>query len=74
MSLIREIVAELFSMFAADGRLALGALIVIVIAIAAILVSALPTHPLAAGVVLLVGCLAILVAAADREAKRRASN
>jgi hypothetical protein len=71
MSLIREIVAELFSMFAADGRLALGALIVI--AIAAILVSALPTHPLAAGVVLLVGCLAILVAAADREAKRRAS-
>jgi hypothetical protein len=72
MSLIREIVAELFSMFAADGRLALGALIVI--AIAAILVSALPTHPLAAGVVLLVGCLAILVAAADREAKRRASN
>jgi len=72
MSLIREIVAELSSMFAADGRLALGALIVI--AIAAILVSALPTHPLAAGVVLLVGCLAILVAAADREAKRRASN
>jgi len=72
MSLIREIVAELFSMFVADGRLALGALIVI--AIAAILVSALPTHPLAAGVVLLVGCLAILVAAADREAKRRASN
>jgi len=71
MSLIREIVTELFGMFMADGWLAFGALIVV--GIAALLVSTLPTYPLAAGVVLLVGCLAILVTAADREAKRRST-
>lgn len=70
MSLAREILTELFSMFMADGWLAFGALIVV--AITAAMVRTLPTHPLAAGIVLIVGCLAILVTAADREAKRRA--
>ncbi|HWB49074.1 MAG TPA: hypothetical protein VG651_08185 [Stellaceae bacterium] len=71
MSLLREIAAELCSMFMADGWLALGTLIVV--AVTALLVGTWPAHPLAAGVVLLVGCLVILVTAADREAKRGAA-
>lgn len=69
MSLGREIVTELFAMFAADGRLALGVLIVV--GAAAGLLHALRAEPLVAGIVLLLGCLAILVAVASREARRR---
>ena len=71
MTLIVDILKELFGMFVADTRLTLGILFLVVIA--GVLVTALRIEPLLAGGLLLFGCLAILVGAAAREAKGRSS-
>ncbi len=69
MTLLRDIASELFGMFLADARLsaAIAALVLFV----AGLTRSLAVEPLIAGGALLVGCLAILVEAAFREARRR---
>ena len=69
MSLIGDVVKELFSMFLADGRLTIATLALV--AIVAGLVVALHVGPLVGGSMLLLGCLVILVEAAAREARRR---
>ena len=56
MSVLREVLAELFSMFAGDARLSMGALLVVGIAAATATVAPTLTPP-----VLLLGGLAVLV-------------
>jgi hypothetical protein len=71
MRLIVDVVKELVSMFLADARLSMATLALV--AIVAGLVVALPMESLVSGGILLLGCLAILVEAAAREARRRSS-
>ena len=59
MSVLLNTVRELAGLFVDDGRLALA--ILCVVAFAAV-VSTLVSNPLAAGAVLLLGCLGVLVA------------
>jgi hypothetical protein len=69
MSIVGEVAKELLGMFLADARLTTTTLVLV--AIVAGLVVALRVEPLLGGSVLLLGCLAILVEAAVREARRR---
>jgi hypothetical protein len=69
MSILIEVFKELFSMFAADARLS-GATVLLVVLIA-VLIAALGMSPLLGGALLLIGCLAILIEATLREARRR---
>jgi hypothetical protein len=71
MRLIVDVVKELVSMFLADARLSMATLALV--AIVAGLVVALPMESLVSGGILVLGCLAILVEAAAREARRRSS-
>jgi hypothetical protein len=72
MSIIADVSKELLGMFLADARLTTATLILV--AIVAALVIALQVEPLLGGGLLLLGCLAILVEAAAREAARRNSS
>jgi hypothetical protein len=56
-------------MFLADARLTLATLLLV--AAVGGLIGAFRIEPLLGGAILLLGCLAILVAAAGREARRR---
>jgi hypothetical protein len=67
MNILREVGSELRGMFWADGWLA-GAILALVGLVAG-LVGGLRASPLAAGCVLLFGCLAILVAGAWHAAR-----
>jgi len=71
MSVIADVLRELFAMFLADGWLTAGVLLLV--AAIAVLIGAFQIMPLLGGVVLLIGCLALLVGAAGREAKRRSA-
>jgi hypothetical protein len=64
--------ADFLGMFLADARLTTATLVLV--AIVAGLVVALQAEPLLGGCVLLLGCLAILVEAAVREARRRSAS
>ena len=66
MSIISEVATELFSMFMADRRLTIATLVLV-----AIVAVVTPIQPLVGGIILFCGCLAIVVEAAVREAKRR---
>ncbi len=68
MSLLRDVAKELLGMFLADARLATATLVLV--ALVAGLVVAMRVEPLLGGSVLLLGCLAILVETAVREARR----
>ena len=68
MTVIRLILKELVGMFVDDGNLALLALLMIAAITAAVKLLALP--PLAGGILLLVGCLAILLHSVHRAARR----
>ena len=68
MSILMEVARELLGMFLADARLTVATLALVALAAGLI---ALQVAPLAAGALLLLGCLAILVEAAAREARRR---
>lgn len=68
MNIIRLILKELVGMFVDDGNLALLALVLIAAITAAVKLLALP--PLAGGILLLVGCLAILLHSVRRAARR----
>lgn len=71
MSILRDVAKELLGMFLADARLTTATLLLV--AIVAGLVVALRVEPLLGGSVLFLGCIAILVEAAIREARRRSA-
>jgi uncharacterized membrane protein (DUF4010 family) len=70
MSIIGDVFKELFAMFLADTRLTFATLFLV--AIVGALVDGLQVEPLLAGSVLFLGCLAIVIWTASREAKDRA--
>jgi hypothetical protein len=69
MNAVVSVLRELAGLFVDDGALALA--IVAVIAIAGIVSSLMPDMPLAAGAILLFGCLGVLVANVARARHRR---
>lgn len=69
MSILKDVVSELFGMFMSDGRLTAAILATVVISAALIDGTALP--PLAGGAVLLGGCIAVLITSVRGEARRR---
>ncbi|MGX9179318.1 hypothetical protein [Mesorhizobium sp. AA22] len=69
MNLVRLAVREFIGMFVDDGNLALLALLLIAAITAAVKFLALP--PLFGGILLLIGCLAILVQSVRRAARHQ---
>ena len=69
MTIISDVLKELFSMFVADARLSLAILLLVVVV--AILVAAFPAEPALGGGILLFGSIAILIEAVRREARAR---
>jgi hypothetical protein len=69
MTIIRDVLKELFGMFLADARLTMA--ILLLVAVVAGVVAALHPGSLLTGGALLFGCLAILVEAVNREARTR---
>ena len=69
MNTVRLIIKELVGLFIDDGSLALFALVLIFAVAAAVKLVGLP--PLAGGILLLMGCLAILTESVHRAARRR---
>lgn len=69
MSILKDVLAELFSMFVADARLTLAILALVVIA--ALLINATGLPALLGGAFLLVACIAVLILSVKREAQRR---
>jgi len=67
MSVIRLVAREFLGMFVDDGNLALLALVLVAAVAAAVKLLAMP--PLLGGVLLLVGCLAILLQSVRRAAR-----
>jgi hypothetical protein len=68
MSVIRIAITELIGMFIDDGSLAVFSLILIVVVAGAVKLLALP--PLIGGLLLLLGCLAILIHSVRRAVNR----
>jgi hypothetical protein len=71
MNILLAVLDELHGMFVADIRLTIG--IAVLIAIVAGLVSVLEVKPLAAGGVLLIGCIAVLIEAVVHKARSEVS-
>ena len=69
MKIIQEVLAELFSMFWADARMTSAILILVAIAALLLKFTALPA--IWVGVLILLGCLAIVIEAALRETHKR---
>jgi len=69
MTILKDVLAELFGMFVADARLTTA--ICALVALVAVLILAVHVAPLTGGLVLLLGCLAILVLSVRAEARRR---
>ena len=69
MNALGAVWRELLGLFVDDGALALEILAVVMLA--AISVVLAPNTPLAAGVILLLGCLGVLSASVARAARRR---
>jgi len=69
MTILRDVLAELFGMFVGDARLTAALLAVVGIATALIHIADAP--PLIGGGVLLVGCLVVLAGAVMRAARRQ---
>jgi hypothetical protein len=59
MTLLKEIITEVFGMFVADARLSIGALALV--AAAAIAINAIGLHPLLGAGILAVGCPLLLI-------------
>ena len=68
MNALRAVFRELLGLFVDDGSLALAILAVVMLA--AISVALIPDAPLAAGAILLLGCLGTLSANVARAARR----
>jgi hypothetical protein len=71
MSILREVAAELYKMFIGDAG-STGAILAVVLLAGGLTVSG-AAPPLAGGVVLLLGCIAVLVAGVVLSAGRRRS-
>ena len=71
MNILKDVLSELFSMFVADARLT--AAILATVALAAVLIDATSLPPVAGGLLLLLGCIAVLFLSVRREAKSRAA-
>ena len=69
MEIIKDVLLELFSMFVTDMRLTLTTLGLVLLA--AILILALQVNTLIVGLILLLGCFAIVIEATVRETKAR---
>lgn len=69
MNILKDVLAELFSMFVGDTRLTLA--ILAVVGVAALLIVVVGLAPLAGGAFLVLGCVVVLVLAVHREADRR---
>jgi len=69
MTIVADVLKELFGMFIADAKLSLA--ILLLVGVVGGLVIGLHAGPYLAGGVLVLGCLAILVEAARREARAR---
>jgi hypothetical protein len=69
MSALRTAVQEFLGLFIDDGSLALFVIILIALVTAAVKETSIP--PLLAGVVLLVGCIALLIESLHRAAKAK---
>jgi hypothetical protein len=69
MNALSAVFRELLGLFVDDGSLALAILAVVMLA--AISVALIPDAPLAAGAILLLGCLGVLSANVARAARRR---
>ena len=69
MNVIRAALAELLGMFIDDGQLALT--LIALIAIVTLAVKSAWIGPLAGGVALLVGCIALLLESVYRHVRRR---
>jgi hypothetical protein len=69
MSILKEVAAELLSMFVADARQTVATLLLV--AAVAALILALQADPLLGGAILFLGCIVIVIEAAVRETRRR---
>jgi len=68
MSILKDVLTELFGMFVADARLTVA--ILCVVALTAALIDLAGIAPLIAGIVLLAGCLGVMMAAVLLAARR----
>lgn len=69
MTILKDVLAELFGMFVGDARL--SAAILAVVAVAALAIDAGGAPPLVGGALLLIGCLAVMIGAVLRTARRK---
>jgi len=69
MTIIKDVLTELFAMFVGDARLTAALLVVVAITAAMVDIMGLPD--LAGGSVLLLGSLGVLVESVRREARHR---
>ena len=65
MSLLKEVIAELIGMFFGDARLTVAVLLLV--AVAGALIKLTEIEPLIGGIVLILGCPALLIANLRRE-------
>jgi hypothetical protein len=68
MSTLANLLRELIGLFVDDGALALA--IIAVVGLAGISAMLIPNVPLAAGAILLLGCLAVIVSNVARASRR----
>jgi hypothetical protein len=68
ITLVNNVLRELAGLFVDDGALALA--IIAVVVLAGIAATLMPEIPLAAGAILLFGCLAVLFASVARATRR----
>jgi hypothetical protein len=68
ITLVNNVLRELAGLFVDDGALALA--IIAVVVLAGIAATLMPEVPLAAGAILLFGCLAVLFASVARATRR----
>jgi hypothetical protein len=68
MILLANVLRELVGLFVDDGALALA--ILAIVALAGVMAMLMPGVPLAAGAILLFGCLAVLLANAVKAGRR----
>lgn len=71
MSILKDVLSELLSMFVADVRLTIS--ILTVVGIAALIIDVTGLSPILGGIFLLSGCIAVLVFSVRKEAMRRRS-
>lgn len=69
MTILKDVIAELVSMFVGDFRLTVA--ILAVVAVAAGLIDLAGVDPLIGGAVLLAGCLAVVIATVHWTARRQ---